>query len=196
MRVTVYGRIALPAAVSYDETRSVALFNVRLSDDLAHRFDAWAADRGGRSAALRVLIAQTCAKAPWRAPRPATTTGRPVKLTVRLSAEDARGLQCAAAQMGLTPNAWAAALVRRRLSGRPTFRPDDARTLLTIQTEFRRIGVNVNQIARALNTAVVEGEVLTLELDYLGALHTELRGHARALRATLQGTQAYWDLDD
>jgi len=169
----------------------MADFKLRLSDELAARFDAWAADRGGRSPALRHLIEQSCSGAPKSAGR---LPPRPVKLTLRLASADARELDAAAAQMGLTRNAWAAALVRRRLTGKPTFRPAEATSLLAMQSELRRIGVNVNQIARALNTAVMEGKVLDLELAYLGDLRAEIRAHMLALREAFDGNIAYWDV--
>jgi hypothetical protein len=173
----------------------MADFKLRLSDDLATRFDGWAAERGGRSPALRHLIelatgvgAQTCA-----AQR--RLGSRPMKLTVRLVAEDGRGLDAAAAEMGLTRNAWAAALIRRRLHDRPTFRPSDELSLLATQAELRRIGVNVNQIARALNTAVMEGKVLDLELANLDDLRIEIRAHMLALREAFDGNLAYWQAE-
>jgi hypothetical protein len=95
--------------------------------------------------------------------------------------------------MGLSPNAWAAAVLRRRLSGRPTFRRTDELALIAIHTELRRVGVNVNQIARALNTAVMEGKVLDLELTYLDSLRMELRVHMSTLREAFEGNLAYWD---
>ena len=94
--------------------------------------------------------------------------------------------------MGLTPNGWAAALIRNRLHGRPTFRRPDGVALLAIQGEVRRIGVNVNQIARALNTAVMEGKVLDLEVAYLADLQTELRAHMSTLRGAFEGNLTYW----
>ena len=171
----------------------MANFNVRVPDDLAARFDTWAGAHGGRSPALRHLIDRASRGVP-AATRPAARLGhRPVKLTVRLGAPDARGLDAVAADMGLTPNAWAAALIRRRLTGRPTFSPAEALSLAAIQTELRRIGVNANQIARALNTAVLEGKVLELELAYLDDLRAEIRGHMAALREAFEGNLAYWE---
>lgn len=169
----------------------MADFKLRLSDDLAGRFDGWAADHGGRSPALRHLIERACSTAPKPAGR---LPPRPVKLTLRLTAADARGLDTAAAQMGLTRNAWAAALVRRRLAGKPTFRPTEATSMLAIQGELRRIGVNVNQIARAVNTAVMDGKVLDLELAYLDDLRAEIRAHMLALREAFLGNLGYWDI--
>jgi hypothetical protein len=172
----------------------MANFNVRVSDDLATRFDAWASAQGGRSPALRHLMdrASASAVADQRAER---LPARPAKLTVRLGADDALGLAVAAAEVGLTPNAWVAALVRRRLHGRPTFPRSQEVPLLAVQSELRRIGVNVNQIARALNTAVLEGKVLDLEITYLENLRTELRGHLSTLQHAFAGNLSYWDIE-
>jgi hypothetical protein len=172
----------------------VAIFNVRLEDELAGRFDAWAADRGGRSVALRQLIDLASRDGQPAAFASGGARTRPVKLTVRLSAEDATGLDAAAAETGLTRNAWAAALVRYRLQGRPTFPPADAMTLMAVQAELRRIGININQIARALNTAVMEGKVLELELSYLDDLRAEIRSHIRDVREAVAGNLTYWSV--
>lgn len=170
----------------------MANFNVRVPDEKAARFDAWAGDRGGRSPALRHLIDLAITE-PLKASQPQSRLPvRPSKLTVRLSAEDGQGLASDAAAMGLTPNAWAAAVIRHRLRGRPTFRGQDETELIAMRAELRRIGVNVNQIARALNTAVLEGKVLELELSYLDSLRAEIRAHVAALGAAFEGNLAYW----
>jgi hypothetical protein len=109
-----------------------------------------------------------------------------------LTKVDGDGLAREAAAMGLTPNGWAAALIRHRLHGKPTFPHVEATALLAIQGEVRRIGVNVNQIARALNTAVLEGKVLDLEMASLDDLCTELRAHMFTLREAFEGNLAYW----
>ncbi len=169
----------------------MATLSVRVPDDVLARFDAWASSHGGRAPALRRLMMDVASAAVSAAER---LPVRPLKLTVRLAAEDSRGLVYEAQTMGLTPNAWVAALVRHRLHGKPTFARREEITLLAIQAEYRRIGVNVNQIARALNTAVSEGKVLDLELAYLENLRTELRAHLFTLRTAFAGVQAYWDV--
>jgi hypothetical protein len=120
---------------------------------------------------------------------------RPLKLTIRLTADDGVGLAREAAAMCLTPNGWAAALIRHRLRGKPSFPRGETVALLAIQGEVRRIGVNVNQIARALNTAVMEGKVLDMEVAYLDALRTELRAHMFTLREAFEGNLAYWAVE-
>ena len=67
--------------------------------------------------------------------------------------------------------------------------------LIEVQRELRRIGVNVNQIARALNTAVMEGAVLALEVAQLAAFSEEIRAHLVGVRDAFQGNLAYWSVD-
>jgi hypothetical protein len=73
-----------------DRAVAVVNFNVRVTDELAARFDAWAAGRGGRSPALRRLIETACPPAP-SALGDGPLGPRPVRLTVRLTARDAVG---------------------------------------------------------------------------------------------------------
>ena len=174
----------------------MADFKLRLSDDLAARFDGWAAERGGRSPALRHLMERASAEGAPPCETPGRLGPRPMLLRVRLAVADGRGLYAAAAEMGLTRGAWAAALIRRRLHARPTFRRSDELSLLAMQTELRRIAVSVNQISRALNTAVMEeGRVLDLDLAYLEDLRAEIRAHMADLRKAFEGNLAYWEVD-
>lgn len=167
-------------------------FCVRVPDDLALRFDAAAAEAGGRSAHLRRLIKAAAGPA-GSAPAPGPRNG--ARLMVRLSAEDVAGLDAEAMRMGLRRSAWVAALVRRRVRNAPTLSHDDGAAMRAIQAELRRIGVNVNQIARAVNTAVLDGRVLELELGALEALRAEVRGHLHSLREALAGNLTYWQID-
>lgn len=114
---------------------------------------------------------------------------------VRLAPADAAGVDREAAAMGLRRAAWVAALVRRRVRDRPTFSRSDELSLIAIQTELRRIGVNVNQIARAMNVAAGAGEVLDLELAYLDDLRAEIRDHMTGLREAFEGNLAYWKVE-
>ena len=177
------------AAADHYVERPVANLSVRLPDDLLSRFDSWAGAQGGRAPALRRLMVEAVREAPTSVRR---LPLRPHKLTVRLAADDARDLEWEASKIGLTPNAWAAAVLRRRLGGKPTFPRDQALAMIATQAELRRIGVNVNQIARALNVAFMEGRVLELELGALTGLGQEIRGHILGLRAGFEGNLAYW----
>lgn len=67
------------------------------------------------------------------------------KVEVRVSAAEKRGLRDAAAEAGLTVSEY----VRRRSLGQPVVARADRETRVLL----RRIGVNLNQLARAANTS-------------------------------------------
>lgn len=164
---------------------------LRLPHDLRRRFDAAAATNGGRSVLLRRLM-ERAAAAPL--PDVADTPHRTptVKLTVRLADADLHPLGVAAAAAGLSRNRWVVALVRRRLHDRPQFTPVESAALVDIRRELRRIGVNLNQITRALNTAVLEGVVLDLELGQVAAFRHEISLAVLALDGAFRGNLDYW----
>ncbi len=170
----------------------MAVINLRLPDELADRFAEVAAFEGGRAVLLRRLIGEAVDAAPSGSSGGALhrSAGR---VTVRLTAPEFAALDREAAAMGLSRARWVAALVRRRLLGKPTFARAEAMTLMTIQGELRRVGVNVNQIARALNTAVMEGRVLDSELAWTRSLRAEIRDHIAGLRDAFDGNLTYWE---
>ncbi|WP_303699563.1 plasmid mobilization protein [Brevundimonas naejangsanensis] len=167
---------------------------LRLPPDLARRFDAAAVARGGRSRYLRAVM-EAAAQAPLPAPEPGPPGARPAKLTLRLSDEDMARLEAEAARAGLLRTQWAAALIRRRLHGRLQLTPPEAMALIGVRRELHRIGVNINQIARALNTAVMEGSVLDLEIAQIAAFAAEIRGHLGGLDEAFAGNLAYWSAE-
>lgn len=170
------------------------VLSTRVTDDLAARFDAAAAAAGGRSAMLRRLVKDAAISA--SAPPPLCPGTRDAaRLMVRLAVPEACHVADQAAAMGLPRAAWVAALVRRHASGPPRFARSDELALIAIHGEVRRIGVNVNQIARALNTAVIEGQVLDTELGAVADLGHELRAHIAGLGEAFTGNLAYWAAD-
>lgn len=167
---------------------------LRVSPDLVRRFDAAAATRGGRSRLLRRLMEEA---AQAGLPELADVATRPAgtKLTLRVAPFDMAVLEAEAARAGLSRTQWTVALIRARLHHRPQFKRSEAIAFIDVQRELRRIGVNVNQIARALNTAVLEGQVLDLEIIQLDAFAREIRGHVSGLRDAFEGNLAYWSVD-
>ena len=183
----------MPAAL-YDRVLPLAVFNVRVPDDLASRFDVRAAAFGGRSARLRQLVEGDCAGAD------APAGGVPrlrnaARLMVRLAGPEAAHVTAESERLALPRSAWVAALVRRHARGTPTFGLVETYALVAVQAELRRIGINVNQIARAMNTAVMEGRVLAAELTSIEDFRRELAGHLTAVREAFAGNLAYWDAE-
>jgi hypothetical protein len=169
----------------------VSVLSVRVPDDLAESFDAAAAATGGRSALLHRLVREAATKAPRGAPA-ASPARDAMRLMVRLAPAEAAHVAAEAATMAMPRAAWVAALVRRHTIGAPRFSRLGELALIATHGEVRRIGINVNQIARALNTAVLEGRVLDTELSSLDDLRRELRDHMEGLGEALRGNLAYW----
>lgn len=132
------------------------------------------------------------AQAPLPAAEPGSPALKSAKLTLRLSETDLAFLEAEAGRAGLSRTQWSVALIRYRLHGRLQPTPPQALVLIEIHRELHRIGVNVNQIARALNTAVMEGQVLELETAQLAAFAAEIQGAMADLRSALAGDRAYW----
>lgn len=170
------------------------VLSTRVSDEMANRFDAAAAPVGGRSALLRRLVEGAARAGPAVASK-GTGPRDALRLMVRLAAPEARHVTDQAAGLSLPRAAWVAALVRRHASGAPRFPRPDELALIAIHGEVRRIGVNVNQIARALNTAVMEGRVLDTELGAVDDLRRELRAHIAGLGEAFAGNLTYWAVD-
>jgi len=167
---------------------------LRLPPDLARRFDAAAAARGGRSGYLRTIM-EAAAQASLPAPQPGPSGAKSAKLTIRLTDADMGLLEAEAGRAGLLRTQWAVMLIRRRLHGRLQLTPREAMALINIRRELHRIGVNVNQIARALNTAVMAGAVLDLEVTQLAAFASEIRAHLNGLDEAFAGNLAYWSAE-
>ncbi|MFK4056859.1 plasmid mobilization relaxosome protein MobC [Brevundimonas sp. NPDC046655] len=167
---------------------------LRLPSDLARRFDAAAAARGGRSRYLRAVM-EAAAQAPLPADGPAPPGAKSAKLTIRLTDADMALLEAEAGRAGLLRTQWVVMLIRRRLQGRLQLTPPEAMALISVRRELHRIGVNINQIARALNAAVMEGTVLDLEVAQLAAFAAEIRGHLGGLNEIFVGNLAYWSVE-
>ena len=166
-------------------------FTVRLPPDLARRFDAAASACGGRSRLLRRLIEASAADGvPHSGPVPAELlTG---KLTLRLGAADLAAVEAAAVAVGLSRTQWVVAQVRRRLYAQPQFSPSEAAAFIEVQRDLRRIGVNLNQIARTMNATVPGGRAPDLELVRVAAFAEEVRGGLSGLRRAFEGNLDYW----
>ncbi|WP_433948426.1 plasmid mobilization relaxosome protein MobC [Brevundimonas diminuta] len=167
---------------------------LRLPPDLVRRFDAAAASRGGRSRYLRAVM-EAAAQASLPEPESGPPGAKSAKLTLRLSEDDMTRLKVEAARAGLLRTQWAATLIRRRLHGRLQLSPPEAMALIGVRRELHRIGININQIARALNTAVMEGAVLDLEIAQIAAFAAEIRGHLGGLDEVFAGNLTYWSAE-
>jgi hypothetical protein len=151
------------------------LLNAYVDRDLADRFKAWARPQGGVSAALRSVIEGAVV---GHEPEPPPGAAG-FHVTVRLRERERELLLAAALARGMPVAAYLRSLAVAHLAGRPQWSPAEAEALRELGGEVRRIGNNVNQIARALNVAVHKGE-------YPAGQGAEAKEAARLVRAELR----------
>ncbi|MBU8541745.1 MobC family plasmid mobilization relaxosome protein [Falsiroseomonas tokyonensis] len=151
------------------------LLNAYVDRDLADRFKAWARPHGGVSAALRRVVEGAVAE---HEPEPPLGAAG-FHVTVRLREGERELLLAAARARGMPVAAYLRSLAVVHLAGRPQWGPEEAEALRELGGELRRIGNNVNQIARALNVAVQKGE-------YPAGQGAEAKEAARLVRAQLR----------
>ncbi|MCK1552668.1 plasmid mobilization relaxosome protein MobC [Bradyrhizobium sp. 177] len=169
----------------------MALISLHVSDEVAAEFSALAATQGGKSALLRRLIADSLATP---APRIlALPVGRPEKVTVRFRESEMRQLAEVSHQRGMTRTGWIVALVRSRLASPVQHSPSEHDALRAIVRELNRIGGNINQIARAANTSVLQGRAVESDLSAIQEAKLVIEKELAHLRNALNGNADYWD---
>lgn len=161
--------------------------------ELAAGFKAWARVRdGGASAALRGLIAQALEGAPPAGTPPGVGGGPQV--AVRFKAEERRALQEAAAARGTSPANWLRSLALVHLTRKPQWNTAEVDTLRDVAAELRRIGANVNQVARALHVAAARGECPPGQGEAAKTAAELIRVEMRRVVGTMTGNWDYWGL--
>lgn len=100
----------------------------------------------------------------------------------------------AARERGLTPAGWLRSLALVNLLRRPAWNTEERAELRAISGELRRIGVNVNQIAAALNAAAAVGECPQGQGEAAERAVELVRNETRRLAATVTGNFDYYGL--
>ncbi|MDQ8727506.1 plasmid mobilization relaxosome protein MobC [Bradyrhizobium sp. LHD-71] len=169
----------------------MALISLRIPDDVAARFSALAATKGGKSALLRRLIGDVL-DTPTTCVAP-MLVGRPHKVTVRFRESEMRQLTETAHQRGMTRTGWIVALVRSRLGSPVQYSPGEHAVLRAIVRELNRVGGNINQIARAANTSVLHGRAVEFDLSEIREARHVIELALAELRGALDDNADYWE---
>jgi hypothetical protein len=119
--------------------------------------------------------------------------GRPEKVTVRFRESEMRQLAEVSHQRGMTRTGWIVALVRSRLGSPVQHSQDEHAALRAIVRELNRIGGNINQIARAANTSVLQGRAVEPDLSAIREAKFVIETALAQLRNALDGNADYWD---
>jgi hypothetical protein len=190
-----------------------SFLSVRVPGALAQRFTAFARTRGGKSVVVRQMLerelnpsagAPTSGSTVPRAaaggaaspvvPAVAAALGPSQKITMRLAKSEMALLGQAAAARGMTRTQWAASLMRARLGRGIPQTADERHALRAVARELHRIGTNVNQIARAVNTDARSGRPVAADVEAIREARAAIDQATSELRMVLGRSAGYWDL--
>ncbi|CAN7641454.1 plasmid mobilization relaxosome protein MobC [Phenylobacterium sp. LjRoot219] len=168
----------------------MAFIGFRVTDQLAARFEAVAATRGGKSRVLRAMVEAVTRSPPGEGEGPGVSRGGSNKVTLRLKDEDLAALDAAAAEAGLRRTEWLVACARRRLTAKPQFSEAQALALLETRRELRRIGVNLRELARKM--AEQDGAT-PADIAAIQSFQSEVRAQLEGVRAAIDGNLEFWE---
>lgn len=175
------------------------LLSTWVPEATATAFHAQARTEGGASAALRRLVAQTVDPGLHGASLYALSpggAGRGEQIGIRLKGEERRALGAAAADRGTSPANWVRALTIVHLARKPQWNAGELAELREVFRELRRIGNNVNQIARALNVAQQTGLYPPHQGRAVKEAAEMIRAEMRRVVSVMTGNFDYWGLPD
>ncbi len=176
----------------------MAMFTLRLPDDLARQFDKIAAGAGGRSDVLRQMIERVCTAQGVTLPPLPTATVPPDRIEVRLPKEDAEALDQLASQRRMKRTEWIVALIQSRLRAAPVPVIDQRQELTDIRIQLRGIARNVNQVVKAFHAANMEESRLELgrEVARLASMAESVQEQVAAIGDAMRGDLSYWRAED
>lgn len=162
--------------------------------ELAERFAAWARQtEGGSSAALRRLMVEAVEGQP---PAPSAGVGAGEQVGVRFKSTERAALAEVARARGTSPANWVRSLTLAHLTRRPQWNAAELEALRELFKELRRIGNNVNQIARAMNGAIESGHYPPYQGGAVREAAELIRSDMRRVVAVMTGNFDYWGLPD
>jgi len=167
-----------------------------LPDEMQQLFDVYAASRGGRSAALRALVAKALADeghclAPLPGPR-ISDDGNAGGVTIRLSGADWSRLDEERRAMGMTRGQWLLSCARHRLHGSRHFGQVDRERIAKIVGEMRHIKMILFRYAGALERSPKDIALVEKHHGLIAHLSHEIARALRAIEGSFQGNDGYW----
>lgn len=172
----------------------MAFFTLRLPDELASRFDAAARPMGGRSAALRRLIAEVAGSNARRTDVPVRRGVACKRIELRFSDAELAAIDTRAAERGLKRSDWIVSLILARAAEQTPPARDVQSALIDAWRQLKRIGINLNQAVHAVNSAMMEGSRFDLleEAERIAPFRDEVAIQLAAIGQALDGDLSYW----
>lgn len=115
-----------------------------------------------------------------------------VRLEIKLSLSELKQVEFIAESVGYSRNLWVANLIRSYLTKAPQFGMRELEVLSESNSQMLRIGRNLNQITRQLNTSLAEAD--NLKASDIEQLSNEISAHVRSVSSVMQANIERWKL--
>lgn len=174
-------------------TRKLKAITAWVSQEIKDDFSLNAKKNGTTDSKLLALLVNTFLK---RNPLPQgkvddTEEGKKVRrVEIGLTANQAEELNKRSVPMGMSGNAYVAALLRTHVKHAPYFSEEELNALREANRQLAALGKNVNQIARALNTSLDNADLArAAELDQV---RQEVEQHRQAVANMVRQNMKAW----
>ncbi|WP_062791449.1 plasmid mobilization relaxosome protein MobC [Aquitalea pelogenes] len=171
--------------------------DTRITVDLLENKQAWldyCEARGTTPSAAFRQIVQSLLNKQGEPPALAVASGEPEKATVRkkisLTPSEAAHVEAVAHAEGFSSTKWIVGLIRSRLTHTPQFGQQELETLSESNLQLLKIGSNLNQIARALNTSPEAHRAVKIEA--IEKLDGWIRNHAKTVSEAMAANVHRW----
>lgn len=170
------------------KTSGSRVISIRVPEELAQKWDAYAQQHGKSPAEaykllMQYMTAENVTEHVARSMLQSRGVYRQVerfdarpkeRLEVRFTQQELEAIRHAAEQEGSSAQQFVVCAVRAALTHEPQYTLEPAKALWAACTELRAIGRNINQIAKRLNEADFDG-AYQLQINYLEKLEQHIK---------------------
>lgn len=171
--------------------------DTRITVDLLENKQAWldyCEARGTTPSAAFRQIVQSLLTKQSDPPALAVAADEPEKATVRkkisLTPSEAAHVEAVAQAEGFSSTRWIVALIRSRLTQAPQFGQQELEALAQSNLQLLKIGRNLNQVAKALNTSPEAHRAF--KVDAIEKLQGWIERHAKTVSAAMTANLDRW----
>ena len=171
----------------------------KINDAKLAQLDALAKPRGGRGPFMRQLVDAVLHQAGAAAsetPLAERENAGADRLYLRPTQTEMAVIRHRAHERRMSPATWAMALVRRHLGIAAPVDRELREELLNCRQALQRIGINVNQIARAANKMALADNAAEIaeELHAVNELRGAIGAAVEGIGAATKGDLTYWEV--
>lgn len=173
------------------------ILSVHLGGDLKKRWTDHCRQQGVKpSTALRQVVVHLLNRNSLQPTSANEVADQPdqtrTRIEIKLTDSELLKIESIAKEAGYSRNMWVAHLVRSYLTKAPQFGMRELEVLSESNSQLLRVGRNLNQLTRQLNTSLAEAD--SLKASYIEQLSNEVSAHVRSVSSVIQANIERWKL--